>query len=219
MSDCPPSPVGIPSIRTTDAKERGDSAQGRQGEAASSAARAGDAVEVAEAIPSAMLAGGGLPPNRVPSPMGEQFVNRTSRRGTSGEAGNNYFCATTTCSLTPLTAGRPWRTRRPIGATSGAYRASSRHRRLVYIPYEPPTRAIGKNRLGGVEIRPRRRGSAQVVPPTRGDDAARVARQRAPPAQPSTIPHGRAIWQSDEPPRDVRGGREQLFLRDIHNTE
>ena len=152
MSDVAPSPAGIPSIRTTDAKERGDSAQGRQGEAA----RAGDAVEVAEAIPSAMLAGGWLPPNRVPSPMGEQFVNRTNRRGTSGEAGNNYFCATTTCSLTPLAARRPRRTRRPIGATSGAYRAISRHRRLVYIPYEPPTRAIGENRLGGVEIRPRR---------------------------------------------------------------
>ena len=111
----------------------------------------------------------------------------------------------------PLAAGRPWRTRRPVGATDGADRAISRHRRLVYIPYEPPTRAIGENRLGGVEIRPRRRGSAQVVPPTRGDDAARVARQRASPAQSSTAPHGPTIYQSDEPPRDVRGRWDHLF--------
>ena len=45
-------------------------------------------------MPPALLAGEHHPPSRAPSPMDEQYGNRMSRRGTSGEAGNNYFCAT-----------------------------------------------------------------------------------------------------------------------------
>ena len=45
-------------------------------------------------MPPAMLDRERPPPNRAPSPMDEQYGNRMSRSGTSGEAGNNYFCAT-----------------------------------------------------------------------------------------------------------------------------
>ena len=64
-----------------------------------------------------------------------------------------------------------------LGATDGAYRAISRHRRLVYIPYEPPTRAIRKNRLGGAAEGPHRwcRRPAGTMPP------ALLDRKRPPP--------------------------------------